>query len=205
MNWFEIYYTYLHGCKLVNQWEIPEEGWEWHHTLPQCLFGDSKVGLWLSFEQHSVASALQTLAFNVCCVCPWHFPHLSNTLKTAIDPIWREEQGRRGKIGSEKGLEVCRERKVGYMFIPTELRREYGRKGALTQSFEQRSSAGKKGSASTNAQLWQNTHPDFEPIVLNPGTLSKWQKARGIDFKNKQFRVRRFDLETTTTSSTTQL
>jgi hypothetical protein len=203
-NWFEVYYSFLSGCKEHNQHDLPESGWEWNHTLPQCLFGDTPVGQWLTKEQHAVATALQTLAFQKSCLFGSHLILLPPKLKELVDPYWRKRQGERGKIAAGRGAATCKRLKKGAMFRTPEQMTLDGRKGASVQSFEHRSLAGKKGSASTNAQLWQNTHPDFESIVLNPGTLSKWQKARGIDFKNKQFRVRRYDLETTTTSSTKQ-
>jgi hypothetical protein len=38
-----------------------------------------------------------------------------------------------------------------------------------------------KGSKTTNSQKWQSTDPNHPPFITNPGNLTKWQKARGID------------------------
>ena len=73
----ELYYGYLQGCRDFNELNgLPEEGWEWHHTLPQCLFGDQPFGLWLTKEQHAIASVLQSYAFGTCCVTGWMKQHL---------------------------------------------------------------------------------------------------------------------------------
>jgi len=69
----ELYYRYLEGCRNFNELnDLPEKGWEWHHTLPQCLFGDQPFGLWLTREQHAIASILQSFAFGRMCTSGWH-------------------------------------------------------------------------------------------------------------------------------------
>jgi hypothetical protein len=63
---------------------------EWHHILPRCLFGDQVWGCWLTLPQHSVASALQTLAFGRCCLHGKHLEFLSELLLSLTKP-YRDE------------------------------------------------------------------------------------------------------------------
>jgi len=63
---------------------------EWHHILPQCLFGDQTWGCWLTLHQHAVASALQTLAFGRCCLHGKHTQFLSESLLGLTKP-YRDE------------------------------------------------------------------------------------------------------------------
>ncbi len=75
MDYFELYYAYLAWCEKdnwANMRDPDHDFMEWNHTLPQCIFGDISLGQWLTFEQHAVASALQTLAFKEKCVCGFH-------------------------------------------------------------------------------------------------------------------------------------
>ena len=82
----ELYYGYLEGCRIFNELNaLPEKGWEWHHTLPQCLFGDQPFGLWLTKEQHAIASVLQSYAFGTCCVTGW----MKKDLPVKWVPHWK--------------------------------------------------------------------------------------------------------------------
>ena len=86
----ELYYGYLEECRKFNELsDLPEKGWDWHHTLPQCLFGDQPFGLFLTKEQHAVASVLQSEVFSTCCVCGWMKKFLPEELK----PLFSKWQG----------------------------------------------------------------------------------------------------------------
>ncbi len=90
-----LYYRYLEGCRNFNELnDLPEKGWEWHHTLPQCLFGDQPIGLWLTKEQHAKASVLQSYAFGVCCVTGMMKKHLPEGWKKSVT-FWLVQQSRR--------------------------------------------------------------------------------------------------------------
>lgn len=83
----ETYYAYLRWCRDYNESNLIDptsEKMEWHHTLPQCIFGDIRIGLWLTLKQHAIATALQTLAFNHNCLCGWHLSYLPPTLLTLV-------------------------------------------------------------------------------------------------------------------------
>jgi hypothetical protein len=42
-----------------------------------------------------------------------------------------------------------------------------------------------KGAEKTNSQRWMNTDPCGPPFISNAPGLSKWQRSRGIDTKNR--------------------
>jgi hypothetical protein len=111
-----------------------------------------------------------------------------------------------GSIGGKRAKELG----LGIHALTTEERREIGKKSSETNekngtgiygmTFEQRSKngkrtkelglgvfsmtadelseVGKKGNKITNSQRWRCTETGF---ISNPGSLSKYQKARGID------------------------
>jgi hypothetical protein len=84
MDYFEFYYAYLAQCERdnwANMRDPNHDYMEWNHTLPQCIFGDQPVGQWLTIEQHAIASALQTLAFDWDLLCGWHWKYLPLELK----------------------------------------------------------------------------------------------------------------------------
>jgi len=83
MNYFNLYYAYLAQCERENRLNMRDPNhdyMEWNHTLPQCIFGDLPFGQWLTLKQHSIASALQTLAYKHRCVCGWHKSHVPSPL-----------------------------------------------------------------------------------------------------------------------------
>jgi hypothetical protein len=63
---------------------------EWHHILPQCLFGNQSWGCWLTLRQHAIASAFQTLAFGRCCLHGKHLQFLSEPL-LGLTKFYRDE------------------------------------------------------------------------------------------------------------------
>jgi hypothetical protein len=79
----ETYYTYLRWCRDYNEKNLIDptsDEMEWHHTLPKCIFGDIRIGLWLTLRQHAIATALQTLAFSYPCLCGWHKQYIPEWL-----------------------------------------------------------------------------------------------------------------------------
>lgn len=201
MNAFEIYYAYLRGCAEFNQQESPEAGWEWHHTLPQCLFGDQPIGLWLTKEQHAVASVLQSEAFQLCCVTGMMKKHLPEKwwplfrkwkathmviASAALTLELREELGRklsahpntvRARLRESYSQErLAQRREWGRTSHSPESRREAGRRGGKAG----RGNPGKRvnNGATTNAQKWQCL---VTGKVLPPGPLTLFQRHRNID------------------------
>ena len=65
---------------------------------------------------------------------------------------------------------------------------EFGRSLHGLRFHEEKNGEGKsiravENAMKTNSQRWMNTHPDWPPFITNAGSLSRWQKARGIDPK----------------------
>ena len=106
------------------------------------------------------------------------------------------------EIGKKVGIKT-KELGIGIHALTTEQRRENGKKGGKSggeksyelglgihglskeQRIEISRNAGKIGSKKTNSQKWQCTETGF---ITNAGTLSRYQKARGID-KSKRIRI----------------
>jgi hypothetical protein len=100
MDWFEVYYWYLEGCRRFNECVDPDQGWEWNHTLPQCIFGDQPPGQWLTKQQHATATAYQTLAWDRNCLYGGHLKYLSQRLKDLVTPLYQKG----AKSASDKGV-----------------------------------------------------------------------------------------------------
>jgi len=88
--------------------------------------------------------------------------------------------------------EERRERKIGFFSIPLEKRKENGKRGGqktyengsgiFKMTPEQKSERSRKNGKKTSSQKWQCTVTGY---VSTPGPLSLYQKARGIDTKNR--------------------
>jgi hypothetical protein len=112
-DWFELYYRFLEGCREFNEGSLPEKGWEEHHILPQCLFGEETPTIWLSYEQHCVASGYQTLAFNTCCFYGKHLQCMPDWMKPLVKIVRKRMLHINGvKVGSLPNSEKQRETAV---------------------------------------------------------------------------------------------
>jgi hypothetical protein len=90
-NYWDLYVDYVQNCEKTNfeQGVEPSSSkMEWNHFFPRCIFGEWPVGSYLTIEQHSIASALQSLAFNKSCMCPWHIKYLPFELWELARPIF---------------------------------------------------------------------------------------------------------------------
>lgn len=117
-SYWELYVAYIDKCVRDN-WRNDVDPhhyrMEWNHFLPRCVFGDLPIGHYLTFPQHSIASALQTLAFKRNCMCGWHKKYLPSVLLELAWPYYckassetfkkvLEEKDERGKsITAVKG------------------------------------------------------------------------------------------------------
>ncbi len=135
-SYWDLYVAYIDKCVRENQRnDIDPHHYtmEWNHFLPKAVFGEWPIGHWLTKKQHSIASALQTLAFNKCLVCPWHIKDLPAELWEAVYPIYSKDKS---KLASETNLKYKNKaiglqspeykNSEGYM----ETRRATGRKAA---------------------------------------------------------------------------
>ena len=111
MNIFELYYTYLEQCKKDN-WENMRDPnhdfMDWNHTLPQCIFGDQPLGQWLTKEQHSNVSGLQTLMFKRQCHGGFHEPLMYPLLWETTRPYIQGLFSSLGKIHGQLNVDLGR-------------------------------------------------------------------------------------------------
>ena len=96
-SYWDLYVAYIAKCMRDN-WnnDIDPNHYdmEWNHFLPRCIFGDQPIGQWLTVKQHAIATALQSLAFNRCILCPWHVKHLPQNLWDTVFPIYSKDKSR---------------------------------------------------------------------------------------------------------------
>lgn len=84
--------------------------------------------------------------------------------------------------GAKKGTQTQKKNKIGLFGASREQLIEWGKKGALGQTKKELSESGKRGAQKSNSQKWKCTVTDY---VSNPGALSRYQKAKGIDCLNR--------------------
>ena len=111
MTYFDLYYAYLHYCEQENFLNLRDphhDFMEWNHTLPQTIFGDLPIGQWLTKEQHAVASALQTLAFQRKCVCGFHKELMPSILWELCLPFTRTFGSKLGEVYGKENVELGR-------------------------------------------------------------------------------------------------
>ncbi len=218
----ETYYTYLRWCRDYNERNLIDptsDKMEWHHTLPKWIFGDVRIGLWLTIKQHAIATALQTLAFNKNCLCPWHVQHLPDKLWELCRPLFSSSK-------REIGLQHVKSGHMEYMQsrIDRDIQREAARQvgenhvasghldrirnlrdpeklaenarlmgeiyGQKAKESGQWDAIKPLGAAAQHAQKWINLAPGYPQHESTPCGLTKWQKARGIDHKDPNNRRR---------------
>jgi hypothetical protein len=174
-----LYYRYLERCQNFNELNnLPEKGWEWHHTLPQCLFGDQPFGLWLTKEQHAIASVLQSYAFGTCCVTGMMKEHLPEKWHEHFR-FWRakpmqkinkektkEERQKQGRKSMQHPNVVASRFRENYSSERMEQRREWGRNSHTPES---RIDAGKKGGSKSKGKSWWTDGVNFTTAHECPG------------------------------------
>jgi hypothetical protein len=103
-SYWDLYVTYVNKCvqnNRVNSIDPHHYEMEWNHFLPQCIFGDQPVGHYLLLRQHSIASALQTLAFKRNCLCGWHIQNLPENLWNLCQPYYSSHTKKSGSKGGK--------------------------------------------------------------------------------------------------------
>jgi hypothetical protein len=106
-SYWDLYVAYIDKCvrdNWINDIDPHHYRMEWNHFLPRCIFGDWPIGHYLTPKQHAISSALQTLAFNRNCMCPWHKKHLPEELMIEAWPLFGRDTGRKAveRLNSEK-------------------------------------------------------------------------------------------------------
>jgi general stress protein YciG len=121
---------------------------------------ENKIGIHgLSFEERSRRSKEIGLK------------HKEN--KTGICGRSKEKMSEDGRKAGKKAVEI--NKKNGTSFWDTKLQSELGKRGG--------SISGKKNAKILNSQKWMCTETGF---ITNPGSLSRYQRARGIDTSKRE-------------------
>jgi hypothetical protein len=126
-NFWDLHTAFVRECEKINRANNIDPHhfeMEWHHLLPQCLFGDQPVGAWLTLRQHAVASCLQTLAFRKICFCGWHKNFVPAWLWELTIEVTKNE---RQQWTSKAGLSA-KEKGVGCVSASSEQLSEWARK-----------------------------------------------------------------------------
>ena len=188
----ETYYTYLRWCRDYNERNLIDptsDKMEWHHTLPQCIFGDVRIGLWLTLKQHAIATALQTLAFNRNCLCPWHIQYLPDFLWELTRPLFVKfcKESTSSNQRTKNAFKMLEKRDREYL-------EHNGRHAGIianslwrVENPEEYINNRRKGAQTQHSQRWQCA---ITGHIATPGPLSCYQKARGIDHTDKSLRRR---------------
>jgi general stress protein YciG len=98
-----------------------------------------------------------------------------------LTPQQRSERTRKGRASMtpEQRSESARKAQAS---LTQEQRSEQGRRTQANRTPEQKSEIGRKGGIKSCGQKWQCTITGF---ITNSGSLSSYQKARGIDTSNR--------------------
>jgi len=84
--------------------------------------------------------------------------------------------------GAKKGTQTQKKNKIGLFGASKEQLIEWGKRGALGQSKQELSESGRKGAQKSNSQKWKCLITGY---ISNPGGLTKYQRAKGIDCLNR--------------------
>lgn len=106
-SYWELYVAYVNQCVRYN-WENDIDPhhyeMEWNHFLPRCIFGDWPIGQWLTKRQHAIATALQSLSFNKCCLFGDHLNYLPPVMFDLVYPLYQSRSVKNGKkTGAQRG------------------------------------------------------------------------------------------------------
>jgi len=109
-SYWDLYVAYIAKCVKENQErDIDSHHYEmeWNHFLPQCIFGNQPIGQYLLLKQHAIATALQSLAFNKCIVCPWHKKYLPKPLQDLVHKFYVEAGQKTGRENARLLRGIC--------------------------------------------------------------------------------------------------
>jgi hypothetical protein len=189
-SYWDLYVAYIDKCvreNWANDIDPAHYEMEWNHFLPQCIFGDQPVGQWLLLKQHSVASALQTLAFGRNCMCGHHKKFLPEKL---IDLAWdyyrKEKREHMYKMLEEKdsqgkSLMSKKAHKVTYAEKTEDGKSAHAviaaKASHSVKNEEGKSVRGVEAAKRNNSKRYKCLTTGF---ISNPGALSRYQAAKGL-------------------------
>jgi hypothetical protein len=201
-------HEFVESCLIKYRYEPPPPGQEWeeaHYPKPKCLGGTATIGLWSC--DHTVQGILQSEEYNHPCIHGAWREHDTNNLRSyypqmmgRYEEVYTLLKKAGGKAGGPVSGQKCYEEGLGIFSLSEDEKRSVavqagikaGREsyenktGLFGLSEEERREANKKGAAvisSTNgrnsmSQKWQCLVTGY---VSNPGGLTSYQRARGID------------------------
>ena len=193
-------HEWVKGCLAFYQENdmTPEEGWEEaHYPIPKCLGGDETV--WLTWEHHQIQGLLQSEEYRRVCFYAYDVKkYLEQDGREDLWELywkWTRENGRKMGVKNMKKMHehpntkrarrengrktvkkmnehpnTLENRRENGRNFPAEIRRESLKKMPV----ETRRESGRK----TNSQRWRCLVTGF---ISNPGNLTQYQKARGIN------------------------
>ena len=198
-SYWDLYVAYVHHCVEWNKkHDIDPHHYrmEWNHFLPKCIFGDQTIGHYLLLRQHAIATALQTLAFSRCVLCPWHVQYLPPKLWDAVFPIYSKDKSR---LASETNLKYkgepiglqSPEYKNSPQYLETRVKsgRKAAEQGTGVHSPEYKNSEKYKEDRDkgreVSRQLRTGVHGTWESLIDgytgNPGVVALHNKRNGWD------------------------
>jgi len=188
-NFWDLHIAYVRECEKLN-WanDIDPHHYkmEWHHILPQCLFGDQPIGAWLTLRQHAIASCLQSIAFKKWSNC--------GRFK-ALAPVWLWEKSVKACRGEfvEQGKkfgETALLQGLGIHGATPEQRSKWGREGALkamqmgvgcvSASSEQLSEWSRMSNGVTGRRMKEEGRGIFAPGMQALGGKTTQEKGVGV-------------------------
>jgi hypothetical protein len=204
-TYWELYVAYVDYCVKNNKKHSIDPHhyeMEWNHFLPKCVFGDWPIGQWLTKRQHAIATALQTLALNKCCLYGKHLTYLPKPLLDLVYPVYRERSVSNGKkAGSQRGPVLGKENvelkrgfldpankekvlegnrkggiKVGSKYGPENVTKNKGPWNP--ENKDKLSDWGRKGGSKSSKQKWMST---VDGYINNAGTVARHNIRLGAD------------------------
>jgi len=195
---------WVQSCLSKYRWEPLPANQKWeaaHFPLPECLGGEDTILLWSA--DHVVQGLLQSVEYGHRC-----FHHKANKTDTfhltSYYPQYLKLFKRLKSEFAKRNRQLSSGNVTGYSNRSVEKMTADGKKGGkitgranveLKRGAFAPGMAAKGGAAvasKLNSQKWQCLVTGH---ICNAGALSTYQKARGIDHKNKELRTRRADLE----------
>ena len=195
-------HDFVRGCLAFYEEEglTPEKGWDKAHYPAPENQGDATI--WMTHNHHQHQGLLQSREYGQCCFYnggAYQFltegPFVPGWFE--LWDIYDEYKGENGRKNVELGRGVCapgkqseggkRSAELGvgvHGRSPdqmTEDGKKAGKKSAELGVGVHAPGKASEGGKATSAQKWKNTDPNHPPFTTNPGNLTRWQRARGID------------------------
>ena len=183
--------------------EVGDPLYEWddaHHPLSEKLGGITKV--YLIRRDHAIHGVIQSEVLQYPCIWGWERPHLPEEYLDLYDK-WKKrlcviggtaggnkssQEGKGIHSVEYKSSDECKEKNLRAGNANTPKQKEGRAKGGKKSKsegkgiFAQTKEDKKNLAVLTNKQKWMCTITGY---ITNPGLLTRYQKAKGIDKSNR--------------------